>query len=231
MKLVKFTKRLVLLAIIIPAIAGIIYLLAATVGALIPSPQYIERQSPIESQTTIDLYLLSNLLHVDIAVPLSQEVKRQFSFLKDDGFPLSHPQLVYLVIGWGSRRFYTSTKTLMDIGPGPVYTAITGDTSVLHIIPSRDISKLPNVKKITVTQAGFRSMMNNIRTSFAHSTGGKPMMLKGISHGLSDVFYQAKGNFNIFRPCNVWTAKMLRSAGVKTGIWTPTTYSLMMSLE
>ncbi|MCP4184857.1 MAG: TIGR02117 family protein [Hyphomicrobiales bacterium] len=231
MTLINIAKRAGLFVTITPVFVGTAYLLAATIGGLIPSPQNIERHYPVENQQTFDLYLLSTVLHVDIAVPLSKEVKRQFAFLKDDGFPLSHPKLDYLVIGWGSRRFYTSTKTLMDIGPGPVYTAITGDTSVLHIIPSKDISKLPDVRKITITQAGFRSMMNNIRASFAHSTDGKPMMLKGISHGLSDAFYQAKGGFNIFRPCNIWTARMLRSAGVKTGIWTPTTYSLMLSLK
>jgi len=229
--LIKLAKRIAFGAMIFPAIAVITYLLAAVVGGLIPSPQNIRSQSPIESKNTIELYLLSTILHVDIAVPLNEEVRQQFAFLNDDGIPLSHPLLRYLVIGWGSREFYTSTKALSDIGAKPVYTAITGDSSVIHVTPSKELSKLPDVRKITVTQAGFQNMMNNIRSSFAHSTLDKPMVLKGINHGLSDVFYRANGNFNIFYPCNIWTAKMLRSAGIKTGIWTPTTYSLMLSLD
>lgn len=231
MKLIKIIKNLILAAIFIPLTTAAIYLLAATIGALIPSPHNLQVKQAIDDEKTIDLYLLSTLLHVDIAVPLNKEIRQQFAFLKNDGFPLTHPQLDYLIFGWGSRRFYTSTRTLLDIGPGPVYTAITGDSSVLHVIPSTDLSRLPDIRKITVTRKGFRTMINNIRASFAHSANSRPAVLKGVSHGLSDAFYRAKGNFNILQPCNVWTARMLRSAGVKTGIWTPTTFSLMLSLD
>ena len=74
-------------------------------------------------------------------------------------------------------------------------------------------------------------MIDNIYASFKLSDSHLPMDLPGKNHGLNDLFYEAKGSFNILSPCNVWTARMLRSAGVNTGIWTPTTFSLMMSLD
>jgi uncharacterized protein (TIGR02117 family) len=231
LNIVKWGRRVPIAAIAVPFVIPLVYLLSAFVGGLIASPQNNSSASIREDKDKIELYLVSTLLHVDIAIPLTREIKHQFAFLEIDGFPLTHPNLRYLVIGWGSRKFYTSTKTLMDIGAGPVFSAVTGDTSVLHIIPSADVSQIDDVKKITVSPSGLRRMMKKINTSFFRTAIGDPVPLPGISHGLRDVFYQAKGHFNIFQTCNVWTARMLRSAGVKTGIWTPTTYSLMLSLD
>lgn len=207
-----------------------IYLIAALIGAIVPSPDNPIKTPLDNSQPKVEISLLSTLLHVDIAIPIDDDLKTRFSFLQEDGFPLSHPNLRYLVIGWGSRVFYTSTKNLSDIGAGPVFTAITGDTSVLHIIPAKDVSQNEGVKNITVTKDGLNAMLDNISNTLVHTADGKPIILPGKSHGLSDLFYEAKGDFNIFNPCNIWAARMLRSAGVSTGIWTPTTYSLLWSL-
>ncbi len=231
MNIARRGKWVAITAIAVPFFVITVYLLSALVGGLIASPENISRTAIVEDKDKVDLYLLSTLLHVDIAIPVTDEVKRQFAFLEKDGFSLSHPQLKYLIIGWGSRKFYTSTKTLMDIGPGPVFSAVTGDQSVLHIIFSADVSQIDEIKKVTVDFSGLRAMIKNIKTGFTRSTLGNPVMLPGVSHGLGDVFYEAKEHFNILHPCNIWTAKMLRSAGIKTGIWTPTTYSLMLSLD
>ncbi|MCP4072474.1 MAG: TIGR02117 family protein [Hyphomicrobiales bacterium] len=231
MNIARGGKWVAITAIAVPFFITTVYLLSALVGGLIASPENISRTAIVEEKDKVDLYLLSTLLHVDIAIPVTDEVKRQFAFLEEDGFSLSHPQLKYLIIGWGSREFYTSTKTLMDIGPGPVFSAVTGDESVIHIIFSANVPQIDEIKKVTVARSGLRAMIKNIKAGFTRSTLGNPILLRGVSHGLGDVFYEAKEHFNIFQPCNIWTAKMLRSAGVKTGIWTPTTYSLMLSLD
>ena len=168
---------------------------------------------------------------MDIAIPVTSEVRQKFTFLQHDNFPLFHPKLSYLVIGWGARGFYTSTKNLSDIGLGPVVSAVTGDSSVLHFIPSGDLSKQDGLKKLTIRQSGLNQLIESILGSIRMSDSQIPMVLPGENHGLNDLFYEAKGKFSIFSPCNVWTARMLRSAGVKTGVWTPTTYSIMMSLD
>ena len=227
----RWGKRVALAAFLAPFFIIGLYLLAALVGALIPAQISIAFDSASSETHKVDIYLLSTLLHVDIAIPLTPEVRQKFKFLQHDNFPLFHPNLAYLVIGWGSREFYTSTKNLADIGFGPAFKAVTGDHSVLHVIPSGELKHNKSLRKLTIQQFGLDRMVNNILNSFNMSDGLIPIVLPGKNHGINDLFYEAKGWFNIFFPCNVWTARMLRSAGINTGIWTPTKYSLMISLD
>ena len=224
-------KRIALGVVFAPFLLVAIYLLAALAGAFIPAPFKPSTIAIDSNSPTADVYLLTTLLHVDIAIPATPAIKKKFDFLQKDGFPLDNPQLAYLVIGWGARDFYTSTKNYSDIGLGPAFKAIVGDSSVIHVIPSRDISEKQELKKLTLSYAAIDAMADNMLASIKNGKNGLPLLLHNKNHGLGDLFYQAKGNFNIFHPCNIWAARMLRSAGVHTGIWTPTTYSLMLSLN
>ena len=223
--------KIAIAAIMVPFALVLLYLLAALAGGLVKHyPDHrIAANSAVEEPVAI--YLLSNLLHVDIALPATPEIVEMFGFLDADGFPLRHPELRYIVIGWGAREFYTSTKTLRDIGPTPLFSAITGDNSVMHFIPAKDLSAMTSAGKILVSRNSLLNMAREMGKELRRNSDGLPQLLKGKSHGLGDLFYQAKGNFNVFNPCNVWAAKILRSGGVTTGIWTPTAYSLLMSVE
>jgi hypothetical protein len=44
------------------------------------------------------------------------------------------------------------------------------------------------------------------------------------------VFYRAKGRFNILHTCNAWTGEVLRAAGIRFGLWTPTTQAVKLGL-
>ena len=41
------------------------------------------------------------------------------------------------------------------------------------------------------------------------------------------MFYEAVGPYSAFYTCNSWTGRALREAGVKTGLWTPLSQSIM----
>ena len=82
-----------------------LYLLAAVVGAFIPAQNNRAFDGVGNTEKTVEIYLLSTLLHVDIAIPITPEVRLKFAFLQHDNFPLFHPKLAYLVIGWGAREF------------------------------------------------------------------------------------------------------------------------------
>jgi hypothetical protein len=56
--------------------------------------------------------------------------------------------------------------------------------------------------------------------------------IEGYALTGSDRFYEAEGSFNaIFVGCNAWTARMLRSAGVRTGLLVPLPATLAGSLQ
>lgn len=207
-------------------LAGALFLAASLAGALIPARPSV----PPPGQAGEKIYLLANFLHADFAIPVTEGLRRRFAFLRDTGVPLDHPALKYLVFGWGSRAFYTNTPTLADIRPGPTLRAITGDLSVLHIVPASDISRLPQAMPLSLPAGGLERLLAFIESSFSRDRGeARPLDHPG--YGMGDVFYEAQGGFNIFNPCNVWVAEGLRVAGLSTGAWTPTTYSLKLGIS
>ena len=58
-----------------------------------------------------------------------------------------------------------------------------------------------------------------------------PMPIDGAGYGDFDRFYEGEGWFNVLVGCNLWTARMLRVAGLKTGFWTPLPVFLTASLD
>ncbi len=178
-----------------------------------------------------EIYLLTSLLHADIAIPVDAEVLRKFSFLKQSGIEMDHANLRYLVFGWGSRAFYTTAGTYADITFAATVKAITSDTAVMHVVPSGQLAQSENSIPIKISEQGFSRLIHFLRNSFENEADDAPFWLPNESHGYGDVFYLSNGNFNIFNPCNVWTGSALKQAGVPVGAWTPTTKSLKWSLK
>lgn len=108
-----------------------------------------------------------------------------------------------------------------------IWRAATGDASVMHIAPGGDISKSEGVVPIAVSQAGLDRMISFMLESF-QKQNDRPVILPEATFDYGDLFYEAKGRFHIFNPCNVWVSKALSKAGVSTGLWTPTTFSLLL---
>lgn len=213
------------LLIAAPFFMVLLYLVAALIGGLVPSG--IKQSSTNNPLLEKSVYLTTNALHADIAIPVNAISLQQFAFLQDAGFPLDNSNLEYLIIGWGSREFYTSTANYSDMKLGTVWTAVTGDEAVMHVAPTGDIRKSEGAVKVEMTQSGFENMIAYILDSFKRSHE-KPVLLKDATFGYGDLFYEAEGRFNIFNPCNVWVSSALEKAGVSAGIWTPTTYSLLL---
>jgi hypothetical protein len=53
----------------------------------------------------------------------------------------------------------------------------------------------------------------------------------GRGYGPADIFYEGRGRYNAYRTCNEWTGEALRTAGVRTGVWTPLSQSIMLRAQ
>lgn len=207
------------------AVVGL-YLLATLLGAVIPARG---QAAPAPGEGT-RIYLLTSLLHADFAIPVDDALRRRFAFLSAGGVPVDHPELRYLIFGWGARDFYLKTKTLADIRPAPALKGIFGDHSVMHVLAARDIRKDGDAVALDLPPGGLERLLAFIERGFARS-GGAAVPIEGAGYGMSDVFFEGQGGFHIFRPCNIWVAQGLREAGVSTGAWTPTTFALELGLK
>ena len=207
----------------IPGAFLLIGWLATMIGAFLPD----ERAKASSCEKTHHAFLVTGLLHADIAIPVTPELKRQFAFLNSSTLPINHPNLRYLAFGWGSEAFYTTAGTYADIEAGAVLKAVTGDDSVMRVTAFGELKPSESIIRLALNEGQFRRLMVAIREGFAQPV---PVQMAGVSIGSYDAFYEGQGHFDIFRPCNQWVNEVLVNSGVPVGMWTPTTQSLSYSL-
>lgn len=219
-------------------ILGLCVLLAVTMlglGTLIPRPISVSDAARLQSDNnpaTRRILVLSNPIHTDIALPADPDVLRALSFVSDAGLNLDYPGVHWVVVGWGSRAFYIETPTWADLKPGPVLKALTWDRSVMHVRRVGQIAEgLEAVRAVDLSNAAFERLAEEIVASFLTMGPGEPIAISNASYDEHDIFFPGVDGFNAFVGCNTWTARILRIAGLRTGVWTPLPVTLTWSLD
>lgn len=203
--------------------------LAVVAGMVIPRP--LSGKPAIAATGSREILVLSNPIHTDIVLPLDDDVVGAFGDLIAAGSPLDHPDARYVVFGWGGRSFYIETPTWGDLKPVPVLKALTLDSSVLHVdVAARIDPAAPALQRFSTDEEGMARLIAFIRATFRSSPDGAVRPIGGASYGVTDMFYEANGGFNVLAGCNTWTAEALRVAGIRTGWWTPLPVTLRWSL-
>ena len=125
------------------------------------------------------------------------------------------PQAEYLEVGWGDRDYYYGRNQ----GPGGKLRAALwpNNPSVLHVVGVR--GSLPQnfpaseIIEITLSRDGFDRLIRYIHDAYDRA-GAPPVAPLGPGLYGDGRFYPARESFNLFRTCNVWTARGLRDAGL-----------------
>ncbi|MEI3855189.1 MULTISPECIES: TIGR02117 family protein [Ensifer] len=204
--------------------------LAVVLGTLLPRPLLPVSASAAGAGAT-RILVLSGPIHTDIAVPLTEETRARFGFIEAAGVPLAHPQAQWLIFGWGGRSFYLETPTWSELKAMPVFKALTLDRSVMHVdIAGRIVEPQPSVASFELDAAGYERLLGFIAESFIRDAGAV-VPVDGFSYNGNDRFFEAEGRFNALVGCNTWTARALREAGLRTGLWNPVPPSLGLSLR
>jgi uncharacterized protein (TIGR02117 family) len=200
-----------------------LYLIAALLGGLMPAnPGW---QQP---ERGITIFVQTNGVHTWIAVPaVTPEIDWR------PMMPASHirdPRLDgnYLAIGYGNREFYLNTPAWKDLTVRRALGAGFGSgPSLVHVYHERDLAADADQRPIILTAAQYRRLAAFIASSFERDGQGKTIPLLGRGYSNADIFYRARGGYNLFYTCNEWTGAALREAGVRVGIWTPFSQSIM----
>jgi uncharacterized protein (TIGR02117 family) len=201
------------------------YWAASLTGALIPG------QGPeLSGPKTQMIGLLQGPIHTDILLPLTPDIRARYAFAAGLGVPLDDPRAAWLLVGWGARGFYTTTGTYADISLGVALKAATGDSAVLRLDALGPLPDIPELRFLTVSDEQIAALLTTIDATFARDQGGALRPLGHPGFTPTDAFFEANGDFNLFRTCNVWLGQTLRAAGIPFGIWTPTTQSVNLSL-
>ncbi|MGB0900557.1 TIGR02117 family protein [Halocynthiibacter sp.] len=203
-----------------------LWLFFGMLGGLIPA----NTATPYATGTT-DVLLVGGKIHYDILLPADPQTRRTLRFTQPAGIPTDHPGVEWFLIGWGAEQFYTSAGTYADVKAGDVLRAITGDNAVLRVDALGELHENAAIRRLSLTHVQYNSLLASISNSFSRDTFGKAQVLDHPGFTQSDRFFHAKGHFSALRTCNVWLGDQLRNAGVRFGVWTPTTWSFGLSLK
>lgn len=202
------------------------YVLAAVVGAVVRTAEAAGNAGVAGEAVTI--YVASNGFHTDIVVPVIGSGKDWRGLLAAS--PITRNRIAgarWIALGWGSEAAYTRLGKLTDLTPAIILKALAFDRSVVHVVPLGAVGSGSGVRRIRVSEPGYKRLVQALESSFDLDRSGRPLLLDGATHGYGDSFFRGQGRFSLFRGCNVWVGEALRSAGVRVGIWTPFAQSLM----
>lgn len=120
----------------------------------------------------------------------------------------------YLETGWGDGDFYQA--------PVPswwsmISAAIIPTDSVLHLVgfnrPVTSYFSSSEIIQLEITSNSFNRLVHAIASSFIRTKNGKAEPLGSGLYGNS-YFYRSRESYHLFNTCNVWTARVLQTAGL-----------------
>lgn len=162
----------------------------------------------------VELHLLDNGFHTDLAVPRAA--------LEARPGPLGAavrmlPAGDWILIGWGDARFYVDQSPMESrLADGARAFFRPGNASVIMLDPAqRDPRALfaeEGRRSFRLTPAGFEAMAAHIESSLDVSSGAP--RIAAARAGDDVLFFASRETFSIAHLCNHWTAGVLNAAGL-----------------
>ena len=148
-------RRWVLRAGLCLFLLPVLYLCANGIGALIP------RETPkfTDSGAKIDVLLLAGPIHYDILLPLTAQTQEHLRFAQKAVPSPTHPKAQWVVLGWGSRAFYTTAGDYRDLRLATIWKAATGDSAVLRIDVAGPLPPDLEVQRLSLLPKAYRALL------------------------------------------------------------------------
>ncbi len=193
-----------------------LYWLIATISKYIVINR--DFQSPSEGEG-VTIFVVSNGVHTDIAVPTEHSLMNWHSFLNDEKSKDSE----YTGFGWGDKGFYLNTPNWSDLKFSTAFKAMFWKSATaMHVTySSKRLEEGEYVKKIVISEKQYKILIGYIKQSFILKNG-QPMLIKDEAYpGVPNSFFEAQGSYHFLKTCNEWTRTGLAQSGVKTIFWSP----------
>ena len=169
----------------------------------------------------IEIFILSNGVHTDVVVPVKSHIIDWSEKVKFHHTKASNTSAKYLAFGWGDKGFYLNTPTWADLKFSTAFNAASGlSTSAMHCTFYEKMEEDDQCKKINITEEQYEKLVAFIQNSFQLNNNRIIKIETDAVYGNHDVFYEAKGSYNLFYTCNTWTNNALKAANQKASLWT-----------
>lgn len=186
-------------------------MLIVLIGIIIPCGE-------LSSKKEVTIYLRSNGIHTDLCLPVVTETVNWNKL-----FPLSDfddsTKRDFIGIGWGDKGFFLNTPTWSELTFSTAFNAIFLPSGTAMHVEYLDLpEKSDKIKRIEISREHYSNLVKFIENSFSYKER-KLQLIKGKGYWGRDNFYEANGKYHLFNTCNVWTNKALKSAKIRTSLF------------
>ncbi|MEO5644520.1 MAG: TIGR02117 family protein [Bacteroidia bacterium] len=178
----------------------------------------------------IAIAVISNGVHTDIVVPVKNECRDWTKIFSYSAVKKADSTFHYLSFGWGDKGFFINTPTWADLKASTAINAMFWmSTSAMHVTWKKNVAAGPRCRIIMISKENYKLLCDYILQTFA-LRNNVPEFINAPGYSNNDAFYEAKGKYNLFHTCNVWTGIGLKKAGVRVALWTPFEKSVFRQL-
>ena len=206
----------------------LLYFAAALLLGLIPA-----NAAWRQAESGIAIFVRTNGVHTWILMPKTNAYMDWRPFIP--GWDVRDPRwdaANYAAFGYGEREVYLNTPTWADLTPSDALrAALGGGEPLVHVEHVHEPRVDEYTRRLVLRPDEYRRLVAFVRARFRLDPGGRTIPVTGRGYRDNDIFYLSNGGYSAVLTCNEWTGRALRTAGVRTGLWTPLEQSIMWRLD
>ena len=206
----------------------LVYLAAALLLGLIPA-----NAAWRQADSGIAIFVRTNGIHTWILMPKRNAYMDWRPFIPGDHVRDRRWDAAnYAAFGYGEREVYINTPTWGDLSLGTAFrAAVGGGDALVHVEHVHEPREDDITRRIVLRPDEYRRLTAFVAARFRLDPQGRTLPVLGRGYRDNDIFYEANGGYSAILTCNEWTGRALRTAGVRTGLWTPLEQSIMWRLD
>ena len=176
----------------------------------------------------VGIHLLTNGVHTDLVLPIRNGHKDWAEAIPFEHSLSKDTLMRYIAFGWGDRQFYLETPRWEDLKLGTAVKALfVPGRAAMHVTFYKSMAENEYCKKVIISGMEYNKMVRYIENSFRRNKEGGFTLIKNLSYGGDDCFYEANGKFHLFYTCNTWTNYGLKHSGLRASVWTPFDWAIL----
>lgn len=189
--------------------------------ALLILPHIAIKAETVHQLREVNVFIKSNGVHTDIVVPIKNKFYDWNTVVKQKHTLQPSSNMNYVAVGWGDKGFYLNTPTWDDLTFETAFRAATGlSTTAIHITYYKKMLENERCVKLILTEKQYQQLCAYIVNSAQLKNNEFIPIKTDAVYGNHDAFYEAKGTYSLFKSCNTWTNKALKTSGQKACLWT-----------
>lgn len=203
-------------------IAGLVLFVAIYCLAAIGLSRIPVNKNP-QASNDMEIYILSNGVHVDIVVPVKSGLIDWSQFMEYEHTRAADTLADLIAFGWGDKGFYLETPTWAELKFSVAFKAAFAlGSSAIHSTFYRELEESETCKKLTISKQQYAELVKYIKQSLEWTPDEKVKLIEtDARYSDHDAFYEAHRVYHLFHTCNTWANNALKAAGLKASLWTP----------